>query len=185
MKKTVIFVLALALVLPLFCGCGGKSVEESTSAAVERILTCTLDEVNTYYGMREFMGDVTVAENGTPQFESSEGMVEVAGEMEDYIAKRFGAYMTEKCLEQMTSDRLFVQVYMLADANGSGIEPKDLTLTRREGEHEVWDFTAELTATKDGSSVSPVSGTVVMKQDGGEWKADNISMGVHDLPLGK
>lgn len=194
MKKTVSLLLAMIIALSLLSGCENQEAKLGAKAAINRILTCTLEDFKEYQKITNMIGvneieNISADESSSTEGESLSssgdnlGATQISEEVNEFLSKRFGNVMTEKCIAGIISDSSFNLISSFANKYHSGIVADDLSLTRREGEAEVWDFTAVLVATKDDNDVASVSGTLTMVISNGIWKADDITLSVSGIPI--
>ena len=94
--------------------------------------------------------------------------VDDGGFMAFYQAQ-FGDSMTKDCLDRVLANRLPTRIAALSG------QPTNLTLHKRSGADNCYDFSADLQA-DDGATTASVSGTITMVQEDGAWKASDITL---------
>ena len=101
---------------------------------------------------------------------SEPGLVQVddGGFMVFYQAQ-FGDSMTKDCLDRVLANRLPTRIAALSG------QPTNLTLHKRSGADNCYDFSADLQADA-GATTASVSGTITMVQEDGAWKASDITL---------
>ena len=108
---------------------------------------------------------------------SEPGLVQVddGGFMAFYQAQ-FGDCMTQQCLEKLLANRLPTRITALAGQSGDKLVPSDLTLKKRAGAENCYDFSAALLTATDSTAAAQVSGTITMVKEEGRWKASAITL---------
>lgn len=168
-------ILILVIAVPA-AGCGQKdgSPKQRSQAALELLLSCTMEQAEDFdAAMSTAFAEPT--ENG--------GIGLTAGndsELMEYFAKRFDGSMTDACIEDLTMSRMIYRSAALAKDSGSDVSTDDVKLTKRPGEEECYDFSAEL-KTSAGNPAAKASGTVWMEKDGAEWKASHITLTLDEM----
>ena len=101
---------------------------------------------------------------------SEPGLVQVddGGFMAFYQAQ-FGDCMTQQCLEKLLANRLPTRIASLSG------QPAGLTLQKRSGADNCYDFSADLQA-DDGTTTASVTGTITMVKEDGAWKASDLTL---------
>lgn len=169
------FILILVIAVPA-AGCGQKDSgpKQRSQAALELLLSCTMEQAEDFdAAMSTAFAEPT--ENG--------GIGLTAGndsELVEYFAKRFDGSMTDSCIEDLTMSRMIYRSAALAKDFGSDVSTGDVKLTKRPGEEECYDFSAEL-KTSAGDPAAKASGTVWMEKDGAEWKASHITLTLDEM----
>lgn len=168
-------ILILVIAVPA-AGCGQKDggPKQRSQAALELLLSCTMEQAEDFdAAMSTAFAEPT--ENG--------GIGLTAGndsELVEYFAKRFDGSMTDACIEDLTMSRMIYRSAALAKDSGSDVSTDDVKLTKRPGEEECYDFSAEL-KTSAGDPAAKASGTVWMEKDGAEWKASHITLTLDEM----
>ena len=108
---------------------------------------------------------------------SEPGLVQVddGGFMAFYQAQ-FGDCITQQCLEKLLANRLPTRITALAGQSGDKLVPADLTLKKRAGAENCYDFSAALLTATDSTAAAQVSGTITMVKEDGRWKASAITL---------
>ena len=108
---------------------------------------------------------------------SEPGLVQVddGGFMAFYQAQ-FGDSMTKDCLDRVLANRLPPRITALAGQSGDKLEPASLTLKKRSGAGNCYDFSAELQTVADKTPAAQVSGTITMVKEDGRWKAAALTL---------
>ena len=108
---------------------------------------------------------------------SEPGLVQVddGGFMAFYQAQ-FGDCMTKDCLDRVLANRLPTRITALAGQAGDKLQPADLTLKKRAGAENCYDFSAALLTAADNTAAAQVSGTITMVKEDGRWKASAITL---------
>lgn len=168
-------ILILVIAVPA-AGCGQKDggPKQRSQAALELLLSCTMEQAEDF--------DAAMSTAFAEPTESS-GIGLTAGndsELVEYFAKRFDGSMTDACIEDLTMSRMIYRSAALAKDFGSDVSTDDVKLTKRPGEEECYDFSAEL-KTSAGDPAAKASGTVWMEKDGTEWKASHISLTLDEM----
>ena len=84
--------------------------------------------------------------------------------------------MTADCLDQVLANRLPTRITALAGQSGDKLVPTDLTLKKRAGTENCYDFSATLLTATDSTAAAQVSGTITMVKEDGRWKASAITL---------
>ncbi len=168
-------ILILVIAVPA-AGCGQKDggPKQRSQAALELLLSCTMEQAEDF--------DAAMSTAFAEPTESS-GIGLTAGnddELMEYFAKRFDGSMTDACIEYLTMSRMIYRSAALAKDSGSDVSTDDVKLTKRPGEEECYDFSAEL-KTSAGDPAAKASGTVWMEKDGAEWKASHITLTLDEM----
>ena len=101
---------------------------------------------------------------------SEPGLVQVdGGDFMTFYQAQFGDSMTKDCLDRVLANRLPTRIAALSG------QPTALTLHKRSGADNCYDFSADLQA-DDGATTASVSGTITMVQEDGVWKASDITL---------
>lgn len=168
-------ILILVIAVPA-AGCGQKDggPKQRSQAALELLLSCTMEQAEDFdAAMSTAFAEPT--ENGGIGLTAGND-----GELMEYFAKRFDGSMTDACIEDLTMSRMIYRSAALAKDSGSDVSTDDVKLTKRPGEEECYDFSAEL-KTSAGDPAAKASGTVWMEKDGAEWKASHISLTLDEM----
>ena len=70
----------------------------------------------------------------------------------------------------------FAALDALAGQSGDKLVPADLTLKKRAGAENCYDFSAALLTATDSTAAAQVSGTITMVKEDGRWKASAITL---------
>ena len=62
------------------------------------------------------------------------------------------------------------------EVDGHKVVPSDLTLKKRAGAENCYDFSAALLTATDSTAAAQVSGTITMVKEEGRWKASAITL---------
>ena len=87
-----------------------------------------------------------------------------------------GDAMTADCLDKVMANRLPTRITALAGQSGDKLVPADLTLKKRAGAENSYDFSATLLTATDSTTAAQVSGTITMVKEDGRWKASAITL---------
>ena len=93
-----------------------------------------------------------------------------------YVQAQLGDVMTADCLDQVLANRLPTRITALAGQSGGKLTPADLTLKKRAGAENCYDFSAALLTATDSTAAAQVSGTITMVKEDGRWKAAAITL---------
>ena len=74
------------------------------------------------------------------------------------------------------ANRLPTRITALAGQSGDKLVPADLTLKKRAGAENSYDFSAALLTAADSTAAAQVSGTITMVKEDGRWKAAAITL---------
>ena len=108
---------------------------------------------------------------------SEPGLVQVDdGGFAAFYQAQFGDCMTQQCLEKLLANRLPTRITALAGQSGDKLVPSDLTLKKRAGAENCYDFSAALLTATDSTAAAQVSGTITMVKEEGRWKASAITL---------
>lgn len=101
---------------------------------------------------------------------SEPGLVQVDdGGFAAFYQAQFGDCMTQTCLEKLLANRLPTRIASLSG------QPAGLTLQKRSGADNCYDFSADLQA-DDGATTASVTGTITMVKEDGAWKASDLTL---------
>ena len=92
-----------------------------------------------------------------------------------FLREQLGDAMTADCLNKIMANRLPTRITALAGQSGGKLTPADLTLKKRAGAENCYDFSAALLTATD-STAAQVSGTITMVKEDGRWKASAITL---------
>ena len=108
---------------------------------------------------------------------SEPGLVQVddAG-LYAFFEAQFRDSMTDNCLRTTLANRLPTRIAALANQSGSKLEPAGLTLKKRSGADDCYDFSADLQTATDKTTVAQVTGTIAMVKEDGVWKASALTL---------
>ena len=93
-----------------------------------------------------------------------------------FLQAQLGDAMTADCLNKVMANRLPTRITALAGQSGGKLTPADLTLKKRAGAENCYDFSAALLTTTDSTAAAQVSGTITMVKEDGRWKAAAITL---------
>ena len=103
-----------------------------------------------------------------------------------FLQAQLGDAMTADCLDKVMANRLPTRITALAGQSGDQLVPADLTLKKRAGAENCYDFSAALLTATDSTAAAQVSGTITMVKEDGRWKAASITLELYynaSLPL--
>lgn len=157
--------------LALLAGCSAQedSAEKSARAAMTRLLTCTVEDAEELSAV--LTGEAT-AETTEP------GMTSSGDQLTAYAEERFGAVLSEDCLQQMLMNRSLFSAADLVQSSGEDVEPAFVRFDKREGEEELFDFTADLKAANEQDPLATATGNILMEQTEDGWKASSVTLTV-------
>ena len=95
-----------------------------------------------------------------------------------FLQAQLGDAMTADCLNKVMANRLPTRITALAGQSGDKLVPADLTLKKRAGAENCYDFSAALLTAADSTAAAQVSGTITMVKEYG----DNYKNYVLELP---
>ena len=93
-----------------------------------------------------------------------------------FLQAQLGDAMTADCLDKVMANRLPTRITALAGQSGDKLVPADLTLKKRAGAENCYDFSAALLTATDSTAAAQVSGTITMVKEDGRWKAAAITL---------
>lgn len=93
-----------------------------------------------------------------------------------FLQAQLGDAMTADCLNKVMANRLPTRITALAGQSGDKLTPADLTLKKRAGAENCYDFSAALLTATDSTAAAHVSGTITMVKEDGRWKAAAITL---------
>lgn len=93
-----------------------------------------------------------------------------------FLQAQLGDAMTADCLNKVMANRLPTRITALAGQSGGKLTPADLTLKKRAGAENCYDFSAALLTATDSTAAAQVSGTITMVKEDGRWKASAITL---------
>ena len=93
-----------------------------------------------------------------------------------FLQAQLGDAMTADCLDKVMANRLPTRITALAGQSGDQLVPADLTLKKRAGAENCYDFSAALLTSTDSTAAAQVSGTITMVKEDGRWKAAAITL---------
>ena len=93
-----------------------------------------------------------------------------------FLQAQLGDAMTADCLNKIMANRLPTRITALAGQSGDKLVPADLTLKKRAGAENCYDFSAALLTATDSTAAAQVSGTITMVKEDGRWKASAITL---------
>lgn len=155
------------------CKQGGGSPRQQSRAALDQLLSCTLQQAEDFDAVIDLASLETAGD-------AEIGLVQDDGKLKDYLNKRFNGSMTDACIEDLAMSRTIYRSAALARDFSSDIEADKIELTKRTSEQECYDFSAEL-KTSAGDSAAAASGTISLEKDGAGWKASHITLNVDEI----
>ena len=93
-----------------------------------------------------------------------------------FLQAQLGDAMTADCLNKVMANRLPTRITALAGQSGDKLVPADLTLKKRAGAKNCYDFSAALLTAADSTAAAQVSGTITMVKEEGVWKASALTL---------
>ena len=93
-----------------------------------------------------------------------------------FLQAQLGDATTADCLNKIMANRLPTRITALAGQSGDQLVPSDLTLKKRAGAENCYDFSAALLTATDSTAAAQVSGTITMVKEDGRWKASAITL---------
>ena len=93
-----------------------------------------------------------------------------------FLQAQLGDAMTADCLNKVMANRLPTRITALAGQSGDKLVPAELTLKKRAGAENCYDFSAALLTAADSTAAAQVSGTITMVKEDGRWKASAITL---------
>ena len=93
-----------------------------------------------------------------------------------FLQAQLGDAMTADCLNKVMANRLPTRITALAGQSGDKLTPADLTLKKRAGAENCYDFSAALLTAADSTAAAQVSGTITMVKEDGRWKASALTL---------
>ena len=93
-----------------------------------------------------------------------------------FLQAQLGDATTADCLNKIMANRLPTRITALAGQSGDKLVPADLTLKKRAGAENCYDFSAALLTATDSTAAAQVSGTITMVKEEGRWKASAITL---------
>ena len=93
-----------------------------------------------------------------------------------FLQAQLGDATTADCLNKIMANRLPTRITALAGQSGDKLVPADLTLKKRAGAENCYDFSAALLTAADSTAAAQVSGTITMVKEDGRWKASAITL---------
>ena len=93
-----------------------------------------------------------------------------------FLQAQLGDAMTADCLDKIMANRLPTRITALAGQSGDKLVPSDLTLKKRAGAENCYDFSAALLTAADSTAAAQVSGTITMVKEDGRWKASALTL---------
>ena len=86
-----------------------------------------------------------------------------------FLQAQLGDAMTADCLDKVMANRLPTRITALAGQSGDKLVPADLTLKKRAGAENCYDFSAALLTATDSTAAAQVSGTITMVKEDGRY----------------
>lgn len=96
--------------------------------------------------------------------------------LESFVRAQLGDAMTADCLDKVMANRLPTRITALTGQSGDQLVPADLTLKKRAGAENCYDFSAALLTAADSTAAGQASGTITMVKEDGVWKASRITL---------
>ena len=96
--------------------------------------------------------------------------------LESFVRAQLGDAMTADCLDKVMANRLPTRITALTGQSGDQLVPADLTLKKRAGAENCYDFSAALLTAADSTAAAQLSGTITMVKEDGRWKASAITL---------
>ena len=96
--------------------------------------------------------------------------------LESFVRAQLGDAMTADCLDKVMANRLPTRITALTGQSGDQLVPADLTLKKRAGAENCYDFSAALLTAADSTAAAQVSGPITMVKEDGRWKAAAITL---------
>ena len=96
--------------------------------------------------------------------------------LESFVRAQLGDAVTADCLDKVMANRLPTRITALTGQSGDQLVPADLTLKKRAGAENCYDFSAALLTAADSTAAAQVSGTITMVKEDGRWKAAAITL---------
>ena len=96
--------------------------------------------------------------------------------LESFVRAQLGDAITADCLDKVMANRLPTRITALTGQSGDQLVPADLTLKKRAGAENCYDFSAALLTAADSTAAAQVSGTITMVKEDGRWKAAAITL---------
>ena len=93
-----------------------------------------------------------------------------------FLQAQLGDAMTADCLNKIMANRLPTRITALAGQSGDKLVSADLTLKKRTGAENCYDFSASLLTATDSTAAAQVSGTITMVKEEGVWKASALTL---------
>ena len=93
-----------------------------------------------------------------------------------FLQAQLGDATTADCLNKIMANRLPTRITALAGQSGDKLVPADITLKKRAGAENCYDFSAALLTAADSTAAAQVSGTITMVKEDGRWKAAAITL---------
>lgn len=114
---------------------------------------------------------------GAPSSQPGLVSADTAG-LESFVRAQLGDAITADCLSRVLADRLPTRITALAGQSGDQLVLSDLTLKKRSGAENCYDFSAVLLTAADSTAAGQASGTITMVKEDGVWKASRITLTV-------
>lgn len=170
-RRVVFGGLFMALVLLAGCNAQDNSAEKDARSAMTRLLRCTVEEAEAFSAVLAEEGTVETAETGITS--SGDGLA-------TYAEERYGAVLSEDCIQQMLGNRSLFSSAALVRSSGGDVEPEFVRFERREGEEAGFDFTIDLNVVGQTEPVATATGNIFMEQTTDGWKASSITLSVQE-----
>lgn len=165
-KQALCLVLFFAAVAAVFALTRLRSdpAKKQAEFVVQQLLSCS--------SAVEQAVDATAAPSGS---EPGLAAVDTDG-LYAFLQAQLGDATTADCLDKVMANRLPTRITALAGQSGDQLVPSDLTLKKRAGAENCYDFSAALLTATDGTAAAQVSGTITMVKEDGRWKASAITL---------
>ncbi len=170
-RQAALGVLFLVTVLLAGCSAQDDAAEETARSAMTQLLSCTVEDAETFTAVLTGEGAVGTAETGI----TSSGE-----ELAAYAEERYGALLSEDCLQQLLMNRSLFSSAALVQSSGEDVEPEFVRFERRDGEEEGFDFTIDLKMAGEEEPVATATGNIFMEQTADGWKASAITLSVQE-----
>ena len=158
----VLFFAAVAAVFAL-AGLSKDPAKKQAEFVVQQLLSCS--------------SAVEQAVDAAAPSGSEPGLVAVDTDgLYTFLQAQLGDAMTADCLDKVMANRLPTRITALAGQSGDKLTPADLTLKKRAGAENCYDFSAALLTAADSTAAAQVSGTITMVKEDGRWKASAITL---------
>lgn len=167
-------VLLLLSLLMAMSACSKKANQDTqidqANKALNNLFASTLQEA-------ERLDSIFFQERAGSSASSTEGMVTSSGDgLMDYLEERFDETMTDKCLEQIIMNRLVTISINHVRNHQRDVEVSNLELEKRSESVSFYSFEVTLKLAGEDQDLDTMSGTILMLEEDGVWKADQITL---------